>query len=114
MQTLSYKGYVGTAELDLGRNVCFGKVMFVRDLVTYEAHEISQIQAAFEAAVEDYLETCAELDREPERPFSGTLQVRISSSLHRRVAKCAALQNMTLNAAINDALDKFVTASAGS
>lgn len=60
MNILKYKNYEGTAELDRERSVCRGKVLFVDDLVTYGAQSLVQLQAEFEAAVEDYLITCAE------------------------------------------------------
>ncbi len=61
MNILKYKNYEGTAERDLERSVCRGKILFIDDLVTYEAQFSAQLQAEFEAAVDDYLATCAEL-----------------------------------------------------
>jgi hypothetical protein len=35
MDILKYKDYEGTAELDMSRGVCRGKILFINDLVTY-------------------------------------------------------------------------------
>ena len=35
--TRPYKGYEGTADMDMERQVCRGRILFIDDLVTYEA-----------------------------------------------------------------------------
>lgn len=95
-------------EVDVDRQVIRGKVLFVRDLVTYECQNATDIKAAFESAVDDYLDTCAELGREPERPFSGLLQVRLSAALHREVAVRAATSGASINAVIVSAVDEYL------
>ena len=55
---LKYKEYEGTVEVDMDKLVCRGKILFIDDLVTYVAPAPDTIQAEFEAAVEDYIETC--------------------------------------------------------
>ncbi len=97
MQVLKYKGYVGTAEIDMEGGVIRGKVMFARDLVTYQSDSVNQIQAEFEAAVDDYIQTCEELGREPERSFSGQFNVRIPPENHRRASIRAAEEGTNLN-----------------
>lgn len=66
MDILKYKAYEGTAEPDAQRGVWRGKILMTGDLVTYEARTREQLQGEFEAAVDDYLETCRELGREPQ------------------------------------------------
>ena len=69
MGNLKHKGYEGTTDLDIERGVCRGKVLFIDDLVTYEADSPRELQREFEAAVEDYVATCTTLGMEPQRPF---------------------------------------------
>lgn len=63
MDILRYKEYEGTAERDMERMVCRGKILFIDDLVTYVADTPARLQQEFEAAVDDYLATCALLLR---------------------------------------------------
>jgi predicted HicB family RNase H-like nuclease len=51
MDLLQYNGYEGTAELDMARRVCRGRVLFIDDLITYEANTPDLLQQEFEAAV---------------------------------------------------------------
>lgn len=104
MNILEYKGYQGTAELDLERKVCRGKLLFITDLVTYEAGAIANLQHEFEAAVDDYLDTCAELGKHPVKPASGLFNVRVPPEMHRDVVLKARREDMTLNEAVNRAI----------
>ncbi len=66
MNIIKYAGYEGTAELDQESLVCRGRILFIDDLVTYQADSPNELRAAFEAAVDDYLATCKALGRCPQ------------------------------------------------
>lgn len=108
MDILKYKDYEGTAELDMARRVCRGKILFIDDLVTYEAASPAELQTEFEAAVDDYIDTCATLGREPQKPLRGLFNVRIPPALHKAAALRALAENVSLNDVTVRALDAFV------
>lgn len=110
MDILKYGEYEGTAELDMDRQVCRGKILFIDDLVTYETASPADLQREFEAAVDDYVETCASLGREPQKPFKGLFNVRVSPALHRAVALRAMADCVSQNDVAVRALDAFVNA----
>jgi predicted HicB family RNase H-like nuclease len=111
MDILKYKDYEGTAELDMSRGVCRGKILFINDLVTYEAATPAQLQSEFEAAVDDYLETCASLGRDPQKPLKGLFNVRVPPALHKAAALRAAQENVSLNDVVVRAVDAFLHGS---
>lgn len=74
---LYHKGYAGSAEASAENGVSFGRLLHIRDLVTYEADTPEGLRAAFEEAVEDYLASCREAGREPDRPVE---EVRAKSA----------------------------------
>jgi predicted HicB family RNase H-like nuclease len=55
---LRYKGYLGSVEYSDEDEVLHGRLEFIRDLVTYEGADAKVIEAAFQEAVDDYLELC--------------------------------------------------------
>lgn len=112
MDILKYKGYEGTADLDMSRMVCRGKILFIADVVTYEAATPAELQGEFEAAVDDYLETCEALGREPQKPLQGVFQVRVSPDLHKAAVLRAIADGVKLNDVVGRALDAFVNARA--
>jgi predicted HicB family RNase H-like nuclease len=108
MDMLNYKGYAGTSELDMNRAVCRGKLLFIDDLVTYESTSPKKLQKEFEAAVDDYLETCALLGKTPQRDCKGLFNVRVSPNLHRMATLRAFTDNVSLNEVVVNALDTYL------
>ncbi|MFA7239322.1 MAG: type II toxin-antitoxin system HicB family antitoxin [Sulfuricellaceae bacterium] len=108
MGILKYRDYEGTAELDTDRMVCRGKILFIDDLVTYEAEAPAELQKEFEFAVDDYIETCTALGRVAKKPLKGQFNVRIPPELHKAVTLRALSDGVSLNDVVVHALDAFV------
>ncbi len=68
--------------------------------------DVHSLRSSFEEAVEDYLETCKEKRRAPERPFKGSFNVRVSPEAHRKAALSAFRRGVTLNKYVSDVLEK--------
>lgn len=94
---LNYKGYFGSIEISIEDNTLHGKLECINDLVTYEAPTVPELKAAFEEAVDDYLSTCEEIGKNPDKTMSGTFNVRIGQSLHKKAYLAAKAQRVTLN-----------------
>ncbi|OOQ58170.1 type II toxin-antitoxin system HicB family antitoxin [Mucilaginibacter pedocola] len=101
---LQYKNYYASVQFSAEDEVFHGKILGVSDLITFEGESVKELKAAFEEAVEDYLETCAEIGKEPEKAYKGTFNVRVPSSLHKNAAIFAAAHNITLNEFVKKAL----------
>jgi len=101
---LRYNGFIGSIEISIEDDCPHGKILFINDLVTYEAQTPNQLQGEFESAVEDYLATCKELGRSPGKPFKGTFNIRVGPGLHQRLAKYAAFKHASINDIVKQAL----------
>lgn len=112
MNTLKYMGYEGTVEIDIDRDVCRGKILFIDDLVTYEAETPKILKKEFELSVDDYLKTCKELGREPKKPCSGQFNVRTSPEIHKTAVLKAIMENISLNEVVNRALASYLDVGA--
>lgn len=112
MSLLKFGDYEGTAEVDIERQVCRGKILFIDDLVTYEAESPRELQKAFEEAVADYLATCIQLKRQPLKPLKGQFNVRVPPQLHRDAARRAAIDNTSLNDVVVSALQYYINGTA--
>jgi predicted HicB family RNase H-like nuclease len=113
MGTLQYQGYEGTVEFDSERKVLRGRILFISDLVTYEATDVDRVQKEFEDAVDDYLETCQALGRAPKKPCTGQFSVRVPPELHYQAAERAARDGEKLNTVVVRALDVYLNGAAG-
>jgi predicted HicB family RNase H-like nuclease len=103
--TLEYKGYVGSVEVDLESQSIVGKLQCIRDTITYSADAVGGIEKAFQEAVDDYLALCAEEGGEPDVPFKGSFNVRVGEALHRAAALAARRTDVTLNDYVRSALE---------
>jgi predicted HicB family RNase H-like nuclease len=101
---MKYKEYFGSVHYSDEDLVFYGKIEFVRALVSYEGTDVKSLRQAFEEAVDDYLDSCKEQGKEPEKPFKGTFNVRIGPELHQRVAAAAAQHGVSLNGYIAEVL----------
>jgi predicted HicB family RNase H-like nuclease len=105
---LEYKGYFGSLEYNDEDEVLHGRLEFIRDLVTYEGQDARGIKAAFQEAVDDYLELCEDEGREPDVPLKGSFNVRPGSDLHRRAMLHAKRRGVNLNTVVSDALRRYL------
>ena len=114
MNTLKYKGYIGSVAYSEPDKVFFGKIEGIDGLVNYEGESVSELTAAFQEAVDDYLIFCEENGVKPEKSYTGTFNVRISPATHRDIANRASEAGISINAfvkkALADAVKKTVSA----
>ncbi len=82
---LKYKGYYGSYQVCLESSSIHGKIEFINDLVTFEASNVDDLKREFEASVDDYLETCNEIGREPNKTLTGSFNVRVGEVLHKKL-----------------------------
>jgi predicted HicB family RNase H-like nuclease len=106
--TLEYKGYIGSAEVDVENRVIVGRLLFIRDAIAYSATSIEGLEVAFREAVDDYLATCAEEGDEPDLPCKGSFNVRVGPEMHRSIAIAARREGVGLNEFVCNALDDAV------
>lgn len=102
---LKYKGYYGSIHYDEDDLILFGKVEFIKALISYEGESAAEIKKAFEEAIDDYLLMCQTEGFTPEKPFKGTFNVRIGEALHEKAAIAATNRGIKLNELVKQALE---------
>ncbi len=108
MNTLKYKGYIGSVAYSEPDKVFFGKIEGIDGLVNYEGESVKELTDAFHEAVEDYLIFCEEHNCKPEKSYTGTFNVRIAPDTHRDIANRAAEAGISINAFVKKALNEAV------
>ena len=94
---LQYKNYYASVQFSAVDEVFYGKVLGINDLISFEGASVKELKTSFEEAIEDYLDTCGEVGKEPDKTYKGTFNVRVPSTLHKEAALYAAVHNITLN-----------------
>ena len=90
--------------MDTEAGLLFGRVIGLRDVITFQAETPRQLVEEFHRSVDFYLEFCASRGEPPERPYSGNFQVRLSPALHRDLAVAAEARGQSLNAFVTQTL----------
>lgn len=108
---MEYRDYYGSVEYSDEDETFYGKVSFLRDLISYEGQTVKELKQAFHESVDDYLKLCQQQGRKPEQPFKGTFNVRTGPELHRKASIYAESHNTNLNQVVKQALEHFLEAS---
>lgn len=103
---LSYKGYAGQLEIDEDAGIIFGRVLDIRDVVTFKGETVAEAKQAFQDSVDDYVEFCQETGQEPDKPFSGKLPFRTTPEHHRKLFIAATKVGKSINAWMDEVLIK--------
>ena len=107
MDYLEYKGYKGSVEYSKVDNCLCGKVQGLNKvLILYEGQTLEELRKDFINGIDSYLEGCKADGVEPVKPYSGKLNLRMSSELHSQVAEAASSNGTTINDFINKAIKK--------
>ena len=105
MGYLNYKGCTGSVEYNEEDNCLFGKVQGMRsDSIIYEGNTVEELTEDFHNAIDDYLLLCEEKGIKPKKPYSGTLNVRLTPDVHSRAALAADRVGISINAFIKNAV----------
>ncbi|WPV00055.1 type II toxin-antitoxin system HicB family antitoxin [Mucilaginibacter sp. cycad4] len=94
---IQYKSYYASVHFSADDEVFHGKILGINDLVNFEGTSVKELKAAFEEAVEDYIDTCSTIGKSPDKTYKGTFNVRVPSVLHKEASIFAAINNITLN-----------------
>ncbi|MCR5661600.1 MAG: type II toxin-antitoxin system HicB family antitoxin [bacterium] len=105
---LHYKGYSAKPEYSAADKVFYGKILGIDDLVDFYSDNAKNIESEFHKAVDDYLEFCKEIGKEPQKEYTGTFNVRITPELHRKLSIVAQSQGLSLNKIVEQAIASFV------
>ncbi|NSY16595.1 type II toxin-antitoxin system HicB family antitoxin [Neorhizobium sp. AL 9.2.2] len=103
---MTYKGYSARIDYDDEDGILFGQIAGIRDGVGFHADNVDDLRNAFREAVDDYLETCARIGKDPQKPYSGKVMFRIDPEVHARAARAAELSGKSLNEWAGEVLAK--------
>ena len=104
MNTMTYKGYAARIDYSDDDGCFIGHIAGIKDVVGFHGDSVAELRAAFEEAVDDYLETCEKLNRSPQKPYSGNLMLRIPPEVHAAIAMTAEVSGKSINQWATDTL----------
>lgn len=109
MRYLQYKGYTGSIEYSTEDKLLFGKVLGIKDLISYEGGTGEDLEADFRDAIHSYIKLCEEQGSKPEKPYKGSFNVRLSPELHQKAALLAMEEKVSLNHLVAESIRERVS-----
>ena len=104
---LNHKGYIGEVEFDDEAEIFHGEIINTRAVITFQGTTVQEVKKAQIESVEDYLEFCAKLGEEPERPSLGHFVLKLPPKVHQEITQVAKLENKSINNWICERLTEF-------
>jgi len=105
MNTINYKGFLGSVCFSEKDGLFFGKIEGIDGLVNFEGESVAELTDSFHAAVDDYIVYCEQEGLPLHKSYTGNLNIRISPETHSRLAIMAKMAGISLNALISHSLD---------
>lgn len=106
---MEYKGYFGSVHYNDDDSIFYGKVEYLRSLISYEGHDVESLRTSFQEAINDYLELCQQKAIQPEQTFKGSFNIRTGTELHRKAVMMAKMRGINLNKLVTEALEQYLS-----
>lgn len=107
-KVMNHLGYQGSVMVSFEDGILHGAILNINDLVTYEAETIPELKIAFQESVEEYIEYCKSKGLAPNKPMSGSFNVRIGPDLHKKAVQFANSKGLALNEVVKSAISNFL------
>ena len=108
MNTMSHKGYTARVEFDERDNIFVGRVLGIRNMISFHGETVAELRHEFDVAVDDYLRDCKQQGLKPEKPASGKLLLRVPPEVHGAALVAAQAAGKSLNQWATELLQEAV------
>ncbi len=108
MDMMMYRDYAARIEYSDDDDCFVGHIAGIDDIVGFHGESVSELRHAFQEAVDDYLQTCDKLNRAPQKPYSGSLILRVPPQIHAGIAAAAELSGKSIDQWAAEALAEAV------
>ena len=95
--TMIYKDYTAIVGYSADDECLVGYIAGINDVIGFHANSVKEIRKVFHETVDDYLAACAKIGREPNKPCSGKVTLRLPPGLHAQLAIQAEANGSSLN-----------------
>ena len=106
--TMNHDGYTARIEYDDRDDIFVGRVLGIRNIISFHGETVGQLRKEFHRAVDDYLAECRQEGMQPEKPASGKLLLRVPPEVHGRAMVAAQAAGKSLNQWATEVLKEAV------
>ena len=103
---MTYRSYIGKVDYDDEAETFFGTVVNANVLISFRGRTVEELKKSFHDLVDSYLEDCRESGVPPEKPYNGSIMVRVDPAIHRRLAIKASERHESMNRFLQNLIEK--------
>ena len=107
---MEYKGYQASYKYDNEEDAYHGRVVNTDDIIFFEADTVEQLNEEFRFSIDDYLAACEEKGREPDKPFTKGIRVKLPETVYNAAAAAAKADGKSLDTWLAETIEKTVSA----
>lgn len=97
MKALTYKGFSAKVEYS-DEDACYvGHINGISDIIGFHGENEEELRENFQDTIDNYLECCADMGKEPQKQCSGKILLRLPPEIHARAIALAKAQGVSLN-----------------
>ena len=108
LNAMKYRGYIARIDFDPVVNVFAGRVLGMRESISFHGASVQELHEDFSFAVDHYLAECGRAGITPERPASGKLLLRLPADVHTGAIVAAAATGKSLNQWLAEVIGRAV------
>lgn len=94
---MKYKGYTARIDWDAEEDTFVGRVLGIKDMLVFAGDDKISLHQEMVGVIDDYIALCAEKGKNPNKPHSGKVLLRVPSEVHAMIKIAAANAKMSLN-----------------
>ena len=106
---LEYNGYHARIEFSDEDELFVGKVLGLQDTLVFEGETVEELKKMFRTSIDEYVDYCASIGKEPDKEFKGSFNVRIPSELHRRAVFESERRGISLNQFVQESIENLLS-----
>ena len=97
MSGFTYKGYSARVIFSADDEMLTGTIAGINDCVIFQAASVPELKKEFRDAVDDYLQSCAEMGKTPGKPASGKVFLHMAPRVHAAIRTAADAAGQSLS-----------------
>ena len=109
---MKYRGYSAVIAYSEEDECLVGKVVDVNDSITFHGDSVAEMKKEMKLSVDAYLKACEKFGKDPERPYSGKMNLRLPPEMHKVLVLEAEQTGKSINDLIVMAVDATYTGEA--
>lgn len=106
---MEYKGYQASYKFDEEEGAFIGDVVNIDDIIFFYGDTVERLNEEFHFSIDDYLAACEEKGREPDKPFTKGIRIKLSETVYNAAEAAANADGKGLDTWLAETIKKAVT-----